>query len=143
MSAEAVPIGVLGILFLQMSAVEEDQPGYVEGSSGCVNRPGEAFSDKPGEITAVIEMRVSKHNFPDRSWIDGKALPVELAQLSRTLKQSAVDHETPVFIVEEVLGASYGAGAPEACECQQRLCFNGRRAQAAAPARLLHSTGRA
>ena len=66
----------------------------------------------------MVEMRVRQHDGIDARRAHRQRLPVPLAQLLESLKQTAVDEHPLAAGLEQVLGAGDGAGGAQECDGQ-------------------------
>ena len=110
---EVVPVGELGVLFLQASGVGQDDAAEILGALRAEHAAAEALRDEARQIAAVIEVRVRQHDRLDARRRHRQVLPVALAQLLQALEQPRVDHDARAVGVDEVLRARDGAGGAE------------------------------
>ncbi len=105
MAAEPVAIGELCIFLLQVGAVEQDEASNVDRRGSRINGSVEALFEEPGQIAAMIEMRMCQHDGFDTRRFYGKPAPIELPELARALEQSAIDQQAAALVFKQVLGA--------------------------------------
>lgn len=113
----ALPVGVGGFFFLQVSAVGEHDLGELACSFGAVHRTAKAEFDEPRKIPTVIDVGVGQHDRVDAVRRDRKACPVLQPQLLSSLEQPAVDQDATLGGVEEGLAARHGLCAADECQC--------------------------
>lgn len=111
--AETLSIGVLGILFLQVAAVLEDQFGQVAGCGGGVDASAKAITHELGQVAGVVQVRVRQYHRVECLRRDRQWLPVQLAQVLQALEQAAVDQDVLSIVAQQMLGAGDGAGTAE------------------------------
>ncbi len=87
----ALAIRPLGVLFLDVRGVVEDDPGQFGRRARAEHPAAEALADEPRQVAAVIEVRVGEHHGPNRVGADGEGLPVAFAQELEALEEAAVD----------------------------------------------------
>jgi len=100
MPAEAMTIGELGVFFLQVGTVEEDQPCNIDGCGSCVNGAFKPLSDQPRQIARMIKMGMGQNDRVNGSRLNRKARPVAFAKLARALKQTAVDEDAAAIVID-------------------------------------------
>ena len=107
-------IEVFRLLFLQMPAIGQQDAAEISGCMTCINWRAQAVANQQWKIAAVIEMGVGENGGVNRIRAHRKWCPVSEPQYFVTLKQSAVDEEPALVVVENIAGA--GNGACSACE---------------------------
>ena len=93
--AETFPVGVLGILLLELGSIaEEDFSQFARGPRG-VDGAVVAFAHEPREEPRVVDVGVGEEDgrYPLR--IVTRAFPVELAKLLEALEHPAIDEDRP------------------------------------------------
>jgi len=94
------PSLVLGVLFLQLRRITEDDGGDVGSGVGAVNRPGETVVNQPRQQAAVIDMSVGKENSVDTGRRHGELVPVPMEELP-LLAETAIDKEAEAVSLDE------------------------------------------
>ena len=79
-----------------MCRIRQKDMGQVYGSGRCVDGSVVPLGHKARQIPGVIDMGVSKDDRIYRSGIDWGRIPVSQAQFFWSLKQSAIDEDSPV-----------------------------------------------
>lgn len=78
---EFVAVGILGVLLLQIRAIEQQDFAEILGGVGTEDRTGEAVAHESRQVARMVEMRVRQHGRRDARWIDRKRRPVSEPQL--------------------------------------------------------------
>ena len=108
--AEALAVGVLGVLFLELRGVEQDDLREVARGRRAVDGAVEALADEAGQGAAVVEVGVREDDVADRPRVEAGAPPVQQAQLFEALKHPGIDEHVPLAGAEEVARAGDRAG---------------------------------
>jgi hypothetical protein len=103
----SLPIRPLGIFFLQVSRISQHDLGQLRGTAGAKDPAGKSLRDQPGQMPAMIEVRVREHDGINRTRGHRERLPVPLPNDLETLKQAAVHKDTNVADLEQVFRSSY------------------------------------
>jgi hypothetical protein len=98
-----VPVKELGILLLQESTVHQDQFSHIPRRFRRVDPAAETIPDKPGQVSAVVEMGMCQDDGVDGVRLNWKLLPVQFAQVLESLEQAAIDQDAMAFTGEQVL----------------------------------------
>src|SRR5262249_48155506 len=109
----ALTVGVARILFLDVRRVGQDQAAELLRGRRAENTAPEAVLDEPGQVAAVIQVRVGEDHRVDGARGHRERLPVAGPKLLQALKQAAVHQNPAAGDVEEVLGAGDGAGGAQ------------------------------
>ena len=83
---------ILGLLSLDLAAVEQDEPRQLDRRWRGVDRPREALADEDRDEAAMVEVRVGQQQRVDRRGLEGEGEPVALAVPWRALEHAAI-HE--------------------------------------------------
>lgn len=102
-------VGVLGVLFLQMTGVGQQDAGEVHRRWGGIDRPGVSLFDEPRQISGVVEVGVGEHDGVDRRRIDGKRRPVSLPKRLVALKEATVDDDSGRTVFDQILRPGDGS----------------------------------
>jgi hypothetical protein len=108
-----LPVGLPGVLFLNARRVRKDQGAQLSSAGGAEDRSAKPLGDKPRQVTAVIEVRVRQNDGIDSRRVDRKRPPIPIPQLLETLKETAVDQNSAIIHVEQMLRAGDGTGGPK------------------------------
>ncbi len=104
-----VLVGVPRVLFLDLRGVREHDRAKVLCAGRAEDPAAESLGDEPGQVPAVIQVRVGQDDRIDGRRRYGKGLPVELAQRLEALKQPAINENLMSAEVQEVLRAGDSA----------------------------------
>ena len=85
----------------------------MRGRCGAEGWPGKALPGQQRKIAGVIEMGVREQNRIDPMGIGREAFPIAQAQRLEALKQAAIDQQSMVGTLNEVLGAGNGSSAAQ------------------------------
>ena len=81
---------VLGIFFLYVPAIEQDDAGDLFGGVSAIYLAAETFLDELGEATAVVNVGVCYQDGVDLAGWDGEGIEVSVAKVP-LLIQAAID----------------------------------------------------
>jgi hypothetical protein len=81
----------LGIFFLQMAGVGQQNTAQIDRRRGGVDRALEPILDQARYPAAMVNVRMRKHNRIDCIRRNRSVLPVALAPFLRPLKHAAID----------------------------------------------------
>ena len=115
---EAMAVGELGILLLQVPGVSQQDCAKIDGRARAINRSAEAALDQQRQIAGVIEMGMGENNGVDGARLRGKRRPILQAQRLEALKQAAVDEQPVPFVLHEEFRSGNGTDAAEKREVQ-------------------------
>jgi hypothetical protein len=106
-------VGAPRVLLLQPPGVGQHQLAEIGGSRGAEDAAAEAVRNQPRQQPAVVEMGVRQHHRLHRRRLDRQPRPVPLAQRLQPLEHAAVDEDTMLIDLEQVLGPGNRAGRAE------------------------------
>jgi hypothetical protein len=112
----ALAIRPLGVFFLKMRGIGQDDPRKVGSGGRAEDAALETLRDEPREVASVIEVRVSEDDGRDRIGLDRKGLPVAIAH--GALEEAAVNEQPLAVQLEQVFGPGDSAGSAEAGQGQ-------------------------
>ncbi len=81
----------LGVFFLQVSGIGEQNAAEVDGRGGGIDRTVKALLDQARNPAGVIEMRVGENHRIDRTCRHRQILPVALPPFFLSLEEAAID----------------------------------------------------
>ena len=108
-----VAVGVVGVLLLQVPGIRQQDRAQLAGGARAEDAPLESTLDHQRQIAAVIEMRVREDNRPDGAGLDRERRPVLQTQRFEALKQSAIDKQIVLLVLEQEFRAGHRAGAAQ------------------------------
>ena len=94
----------LGVFFLQVSGVGQQDAAEIDGCGRGIDRPVEALLDQPRDPAGVIEMSVREDDGIDLARWNRQVLPVALTPFLLTLEQSAIDQHLHAYLAALVAG---------------------------------------
>ena len=101
------PVGVVGLLLLEVAAVGQDHPSQAARALGAVDGASKAEPLQPWQVAAVIDVGVRQHDRIDRLGRHRERVPVRLPELLAALEQSAVDQQAGVWSVDQGLAPGH------------------------------------
>ena len=104
-----VPIGEVGVLLEQMTAVGKQDGAEIAGRLGADDRSPESVFGQQRKIPGVVEMGMGQDDGLDLFWVDRKRRPVAQTQLLEALKQAAIDQDAMLVRFDQIFRARYGA----------------------------------
>jgi hypothetical protein len=110
---EAVSVRLARVLFLQMRRVGQDQRAELFSGRRAEDSSSESASDEPWKVAAVIQMRVREHDRIHCRWLDRQRLPVAQPQFLQSLKQPAVDEDSAIANLKQMLRSGHRASRAE------------------------------
>ncbi len=113
MLGKAVAICEFRIFFLQVTGIRQQDFTEIRSRAGAEGRPGKTLLDQQRKVAGVIEMGVREQNRIDPMGIDREAIPIAQPQRLEALKQAAIDQQSMVGTLNEVLGAGNGSSAAQ------------------------------
>jgi hypothetical protein len=119
MAGGSAHVVILGLLFLKVSGIRQQDPEQVDGGGRRVHCAAEPVGLEPRQVSAVVDVRVRQHDVIDRPRLDGQALPVAAPQRLQPLVETALDENSPSSRDEQELGSRDGTCSAE--ELQRRL----------------------
>ena len=102
MFGKTMAICEVGVTFLQMAAVGQQNIAQIASRRRCKDWSPEAVFDQKRKIPGMIDMRVGQKHGVDIRRIDWQRAPIALPQLFQTLKEAAVDEIFPVGNFQEI-----------------------------------------
>ncbi len=111
-----VPIGVLRVFLLDTARVRQHDATEILRAGRAEDAAAETLRDETRQVTAVIEVRVRQDDGRNVRGLDRKVEPVTLAKFLEPLEQPAVNQHARGTSVEQMFGASDGAGGAEKCK---------------------------
>ncbi len=106
---ETVAVGEVGVGFLNVAAVGQQNGGQIACGFGGPDLAMKAFFGQQGQVTGVVQMGVGQQHGADVIGQHRQWLTVAQAQLFVALEQPAVHHQALSFVFDEVFGAGHGA----------------------------------
>ena len=113
MTRVALPVGVVGLLLLEVGGIAQDDVGQCCGRRRAPDGAMEPLADQRGQVSDVVQMRVGDDDGVDGRGIDGERLAIALPELTPTLEHAAVDENPCSGGVDQVTAAGDGAGGTE------------------------------
>ena len=110
---QLLPVEVLGVFFLQVRGVLEEDLGELTRRRRAVDRPGEALPHEPRHTPDVVEVRVGEDHGRDRAGVELRVGPVAQAQGLLALEHPGVDEEARAPGLEQVLRSRHRPRRPE------------------------------
>jgi len=108
------PLSALGVLFLEVRGILEEDGGEFDGGWIGEDRAAIAVTNEAGKPAGVVEMRVGKDDVIDGCRFDRERLPVALLEIVGALKESAIDKQAFACGFDEIFGTGDTAcGAEE------------------------------
>ena len=95
-----MPVRELGVLLLQMPRVSQEDRAEVDRGTRAVDGTSEAALDQQRQIAGVVEMGVGENNGVDTARFDRERRPILEAQRLEALKQTAVDEDLMVLMLD-------------------------------------------
>jgi hypothetical protein len=106
----------LGVFFLQVPGVGQDDSAQIDSRLRCVNRTGKSFFHEPGNPAAVVQVRMSQDDGVNLGRGNRQRLPVAFAPFLLPLEEPAVHQNLDAVLavviersIDEMLRASYGS----------------------------------
>ncbi len=118
---EAVAVGELGVLLLQIAAVGQQDLAQIGGGLGRDHLALEAVLDQQRQIAGMIEMGMGQEHGVEARRMRPAARPVAQAQLLVALEQAAIDQKPLAVDLEKIFGAGDGADGAEKGEFDGHL----------------------
>ena len=100
-----VAVRLRRVFLLQPPRVGQDDLDQVLRALGAEHAAAEALRHQPGQVAAVIEVRVRQHHRLDTRRPDRQVLPVPLAQLLQPLEEPGVHQHARAIRLDQVLRA--------------------------------------
>ena len=91
------------VVLLNPSGIRQDERAEIPRAGSAEDTPAKAAGDEPGQVSAVVKMRVREHHGIDAVGIDRQRRPVSLAQLFGALEQTAVHENVTAARFEQML----------------------------------------
>ena len=105
-----ITVGALGILFLNMAAIRQQDFTQIKRGFGTIDRAFKSGLDQHGDIAAMIQMGMCQEQCINIARIDRQPFPVAQAQLLMPLKQSAINHDLFAAVFEQIFRSGHRAG---------------------------------
>ena len=105
-----VAIGEEGFFFQQPSAVGQHDLAEIERGTAAVNLSTESVFYQQGDVAAVVEVRVGKHNRIERRRFHWQRRTVAQTQLLVSLEQSAIDEDRRTSCAQQIARSRHGSG---------------------------------
>ena len=99
----AVPVGVLGLFLLEITAVRQQDAAQGTRSRRAVDLTTVAVTHEQRDIAGMVQVRVREQDGVDVCGRDGERLPVAQAQLLQPLEQTAVHQDPAASRAHQVL----------------------------------------
>src|SRR3569832_2205912 len=115
-----VPIGSFRCALLQVAGVRKHDAAQIARGAGAVNPPLETVLNEKGQIAGVIDVCMCQHHRVEGIDVERQRLPVAQSQLLEALKEPAVDQNSVLTGVQQLLGAGDCA-----CRAQERELRHG------------------
>ena len=107
---EAMPVGKVGVFFLNMPTVGQQDIAQVAGARSSVNPTPETLAHQQGHVAAVVQVGMGQDDRIHFSCGQGQWVPVAQAQLFKSLEQTAIHQEPFAIMLDAVFGPGDGAG---------------------------------
>ena len=107
------------VTLLQVRTVPQDDLRDGGSRRAGVDPAGESFAHQPGQITGVVKVGVRDHDGVDARRIDRQWLPVEFPKVLHPLEQAAIQQDSLLAALQQVLGTRDRAGRAQAAESKQ------------------------
>ena len=104
-----VTVGEARLFLLQMRRVRQQDLEQIGGAARAIHGTAEAVPDEPRQVARVIDVRMAQDNGGERAGFERRARPVPQAQGLEPLEEPAVEQESAVAVLEQMLGAGDGA----------------------------------
>ena len=78
MLREPLAVGVLGVVFLIMRGIQQQQAGQRLGGRRAVHRAVEAVVHQPRQVADMVDVRVRQHDGVNLRRIERQSLPIAL-----------------------------------------------------------------
>ncbi len=105
-----LPVRVRRILFLDAGGIRQEDPRKVGRRRRRVDRSPEAFFDKAGQHSGVIDMRVREENSIQFTRIERRLVPVAEPKLLEPLELAAIDKYARIVRFEQETRAGHSTG---------------------------------
>jgi len=106
-----VTIGEFRILFLQVTGIRQQDFTEIRCRARTEGWSRKTLPDQQRKVAGVIEMSMREQNRIDPMGVNREAIPIAQAQRLEALEQAAIDQESVVSTLDEVLGAGNGSSA--------------------------------
>jgi hypothetical protein len=107
------PIRLASVLFLDARRIRQHKRTELPCGRRAEHASAKALGDEPRQKSTVIEVRMGQDDNIDPRRIDRERPPITIPQLFETLEETAVDQNSTVTEVEQMLGAGDSAGGSE------------------------------
>jgi hypothetical protein len=107
---EALLVQVLGILFLQVRRVVQQNFRQVARRGRAVDGTLEPVAHQLRQETAMIDVCVGQHHPLQRRWLEGERRPIPEPQFLQSLEHAAIDEQAIVADLEQESRAGDRAG---------------------------------
>jgi hypothetical protein len=111
---------VLGVFFLQLGAIEQDDSGYLGGGLGAEDSALESLAYQLGQQAAVVQMRMCQQDRIDALRRHRKGVPVPHPEMSFLVK-SAIDEQPRSIGLEQMPRAGDVLGSAEESELNPHI----------------------
>ena len=112
-AGETFAVGHLGLAFLQMGRVGQEDFAERLRRRGGMDRPMKALPRQQRQIARMVDMRMRQQDEVDLGGRNRQGLPVALAQLFEALEQAAIDQDAAPVRLDEVFRAGHRADPAE------------------------------
>ena len=110
MFAESFLVGVVGILFLDLRRVHQQELGEIERCARAIDRAAKAILHEPGKVAGMVDVRMCQEQEIDMLGIESRFLPVQMFQFLEPLEKPRVDQKPRGAGFDQVSRTSDGAG---------------------------------
>jgi hypothetical protein len=98
----AIPVRCLGLLFLEVTTIGQENGAEVTRGRGAVDWPAEAVFHEQGKVATVVEMGVRENHGIERGRREWEWLPIPQPKLLEALKETTIDQKTTPLHFNEV-----------------------------------------
>jgi hypothetical protein len=120
---DAVPVRVVGILFLDAATVGQEQLAQLEGRARGDDGAAIALPHQQRQRAGMVQVRVRQHHRVERARVEGQGLPVHQTKLLVALEQPAIDQHAPPAVLDEVLRAGHRPGRAEEAQFHAKQAY--------------------
>ena len=99
-----MPTSVIGVLFHQFCRVQQENTGNLQRGFSAEDCSLKTFPNQPGQIPAVIEMRVRQQYGVEFGHVRGYGSPIAQTQSFQTLKKAAIHQHATTAFFQQIAG---------------------------------------